>query len=79
MKEKHWMDAVTMIISDNNGVMIPVPNNKTSYLQPLNLTVSRPCKAFLRTRRKMICYSQQVQTQIEKGIVSHLESGYYSN
>ena len=54
----HWMDAVTKIISDNNGVMIPVPNNMTSYLQPLSLTISRFCKAFLRTRRKYVTRSK---------------------
>lgn len=36
----HWTDAVK-IISDNNGKMIPVPNNMTSYLQPLDLMVNR--------------------------------------
>ena len=48
----HWTDAVK-IISNKNGKMIPVLNNMTSYLQPLDLMVNR---------------SQRVQTQTEKGI-----------
>lgn len=63
----HWTDAVKKIISDNNGTMIPVPNNMTSYLQPLDLTVNRSCKAFLRNQAQT-WYSEQVQAQIEKGI-----------
>ena len=63
----HWTDAVKKIISDNNGKMVPVPNNMTAYLQPLDLTVNRSCKAFLRNQAQT-WYSHQVQSQIEKGI-----------
>ena len=64
----HWTDAVKKLISENNnGKMVTVPNNMTSYLQPLDLTVNRSYKAFLRNRAQT-WYSQQVQSQIEKGI-----------
>ena len=63
----HWTDAVKKIISDNNGKMVPVPINMTSYLQPLDLTVNRSCKAFLRNQAQIWC-SQQVQSETEKGI-----------
>ena len=39
----------------------------TAYLQPLDLTVNRSCKAFLRNQAQT-WYSHQVQSQIEKGI-----------
>ena len=44
----HWTDAVKKTISDNNGKMVPVPNNMTSYLQPLHLTLNCSGKSFLR-------------------------------
>ena len=66
----HWTDAVKKIISDNNGMMVPVPNNMTSYLQPLDLTVNRSCKAFLRNQAQK-WYSEQVQAQIMNGIQPH--------
>lgn len=63
----HWTDAVKKLVSDNNGKMVPVPNNMTSYLQPLDLTVNRSCKAFLRNQAQK-WYSEQVQSQIVNGI-----------
>ena len=47
--------------------MVPVPNNMTSYLEPLDLTVNRSCKAFLQNQAQK-WYSEQVQAQIVNGI-----------
>ena len=41
-----WTDDVKQMITENHGKM--VPNNMMSYFQPLDLTVNRSCKAFLR-------------------------------
>ena len=42
----------------------------TSYLQPLDLTVNRSCKVFLRNQAQK-WYSEQVQAQIMNGIQPH--------
>ena len=47
--------------------MVPVPHNMTNYFQPLDLTVNRSCKSFLRDKAQ-IWYAEQVQAQISKGI-----------
>ena len=36
------------IIDENNGKVVSVPNNMTYIFQPLDLTVNRSCKVFLR-------------------------------
>ena len=43
-----WTDAVKQVVRDSTGKMIPVPNNWTSYFQPLDISVNKPCKDFLR-------------------------------
>ena len=47
--------------------MVPVPHNMTNYFQPLDLTVNRSCKSFLRGKAH-VWYAEQVQAQISKGI-----------
>ena len=62
-----WTEAVKQLIYDNHGKMVPVPNNMTSYLQHLDLTVNRSCTSFLRNQAQK-WYSEQVQAQIVNGI-----------
>ena len=47
--------------------MVPVPHNMTNHFQPLDLTVNRSCKPFLRDKAQT-WYAEQVQVQIDKGI-----------
>ena len=65
--EGQWTPAVENIIKENNGFMVPIPNNMTSYFQPLHITVNRACKAFLRNNAQG-WYSDQVQEQLSRGI-----------
>ena len=46
--------------------MVPVTNNMTHIYQPLDLTVNRSCKAFLR-KESQNWFAGQVQQQIQNG------------
>ena len=43
-----WTDAVNSITEEKNGKMTTVPANMANVFQPLDLTVNRSCKSFLR-------------------------------
>ena len=43
-----WTDAVKDVVKESNGKMVPAPNNWTNYFQPLDLTVNKSSKDFLR-------------------------------
>lgn len=47
----------------NHGKMVPVSHNMTICFQPLDLTVNRSRKSFLRDKSQL-WYAEQVQTQI---------------
>ena len=36
--------------------MVPVANNMTSYFQPIDLTVNRCCKAFLKSKAQTMVF-----------------------
>ena len=44
----HLTEPVKKIVAEESGKMIPVPNNLTHKFQPLDLTVNRSCKSYLR-------------------------------
>ena len=46
--------------------MVPVPNNWTNYFQPLDLTVNKSSKDFLR-KQAQSWYSQEIVKQMEAG------------
>ena len=46
--------------------MVPVPNNWTSYFQPLDILVNKPCKDFLRNKAQT-WYSDQIVEQTKVG------------
>ena len=62
----HWTEGVKKIVNESHGKMVPVPNNMTDKFHPLDLTVSRSCKAHLR-RKTHEWFSGQVQ-KIQNGI-----------
>ena len=62
-----WTDKVKSLTEKHHGKMVPVPHNMTNYFQPLDLTVNRSCKSFLRDKAQ-IWYAEQVQVPISKGI-----------
>ena len=57
-----WTDHVKEIVQRSNGKMVSVPNNWTSYYQPLDLTVNRSCKDFLRQEAQK-WYSDKINKQ----------------
>ena len=65
-----WTDAVKAIVAQSRGKMIPVPNNWTPYFQPLDVSVNKPCKDFLRNEAQT-WYSQQIVEQTKSGKLPH--------
>eukprot|EP00795_Rhopilema_esculentum_P008930 gene8930-16558_t len=61
-----WTENVKQLVLKNNGKMVPVPKNMTHIYQPLDLTVNRSCKAFLR-KESQNWFAEQVQQQIQNG------------
>ena len=43
-----WTDLVKSCVLQSRGKMIAVPNNWTNYFQPLDISVNKLCKDFLR-------------------------------
>ena len=65
-----WTDMAKEIVQRSNGKMVPVPRNWTNYFQPLDLTVNKSCKDFLR-QQAQAWYSNQIRKQMEKGKRTH--------
>ena len=65
-----WTEAVKSIVSQSRGKMVPVPNNWTSYFQPLDISVNKPCKDFLRNEAQT-WYSDQIVEQTKAGKLPH--------
>lgn len=65
-----WTDGVKQIVEESNGKMVPIPANMTHIFQPLDLTVNRSSKAFLRSHAQD-WYSNEIRKQMEKGMAPH--------
>ena len=50
--------------------MVAVPNNWKNYFQPLDISVNKPCKDFLRNEAQQ-WYSNEIAKQVEAGKKSH--------
>ena len=61
-----WAEAMKKRIAELHGKMVPVPNNMTHVLQPLDLTVNRSCKAHIRKSTHQWA-TNEVQKQLESG------------
>ena len=61
-----WTDAVKDVVKESNGKMVLVPNNWINYFQPLDLTVNKSSKDFLRQEAQS-WYSQEIVKQMEAG------------
>ena len=57
-------DAVTSLLESNNIHVYLLPSNTTDRLQPMDLTVNKPAKAFLKGRFEE-WYSQQLMKQLK--------------
>ena len=60
-----WMDKEKTLIEKHHGKMVPVPHNMTNYFQPLDLTVNRSCKSFLRDKSQ-ICMQSKCRPKFPK-------------
>ena len=65
-----WTQNVKDLVRESNGKMVPVPNNWTNYFQPLDLTVNKSCKEFLRQEAQS-WYSEEIVKQMQQGKKSH--------
>ena len=59
-------DVVTDCLKENNIYVVLVPNNMTHLFQPLDLTVNKHCKSFLKNRFSE-WYSHQIENQLAAG------------
>ena len=62
--------AVIKTVSEANGKMCAVPNNMTRVIQPLDRSVNRSCKSFLR-REAQGWYTKQIEKQVKEGKQDH--------
>ena len=65
-----WTDSVKGVVRESFGKMEPVPTNWTSYFQPLDISVNKPCKDFLRNEAQT-WYSNRIMEQIKVGKLPH--------
>ena len=61
-----WTKAVKNVVKESNGKMFSVPNNWTNYFQPLDLTVNKSSKDFVR-KEAQSWYSLEIVKQMEAG------------
>ena len=59
-------DDVISLLRDNNIHYVLVPNNITQCFQPLDLTVNKHCKSYLK-RLFSEWYAQQIENQLSLG------------
>ena len=57
-------DQIVQLLSDNNVHVVLIPPNCTDQLQPMDLSVNKPAKEFLRSKFSD-WYSEQVCQQID--------------
>ena len=57
-------DQIVQLLSDNNVHVVLIPPNCTDQLQPMDLSVNKPAKKFLRSKFGD-WYSEQVHQQID--------------
>ena len=57
---------LTSLLEKNNIYAVNVPANYTDHLQPLDISVNKPAKEFLRAKFRE-WYAEQVQKQLDQG------------
>ena len=59
-------DDVISLLRDNHIHYVLVPNNMTQLFQPLDLTVNKHCKSYLK-QLFLEWYAQQIENQLSVG------------
>ena len=59
-------DEVAKLCRSNNCALIVVPHNLTNKFQPLDITVNKPAKSFIKDKYNM-WYPEQVAKQLNEG------------
>ena len=59
-------DEVAKLCRINNCALIIVPHNLTNKFQPLDITVNKPAKSFIKDKYNM-WYTEQVAKQLNEG------------
>ena len=59
-------DEVAKLCRKNNCALIIVPHNLTNKFQPLDITVNKPAKSFIKDKYNM-WYTEQVAKQLNEG------------
>ena len=63
---------VLKLLKDNHILYVTIPNYCTDKLQPLDLSVNKPAKDFLRAR-SYAWYGDQICTQLDDGIIEAVD------
>ena len=63
---------VLKLLDDNHILYITVPNNCTDRLQPLDVSVNKPAKDFLRAKFQE-WYGLEICQQLERGMTEQVD------
>ena len=58
---------VSALLEENNIIVVPIPANCTDRLQPMDLSVNKAVKKFMRSRFRE-WYANEVQKQLDDGV-----------
>ena len=62
----HSNDEVAKLCGKSNCVLIIGPHNLTNKFQPLDITVNKPAKSFIKDKYN-VWYTEQVAKQLNEG------------
>lgn len=62
-------EPVTSLLEEHNILVVPIPANCTDRLQPMDLSINKAAKDFMRSKFRE-WYATQVQVQLDEGAIS---------
>ena len=66
--DRRYLESATVTLASLNIEVVSVPANMTHFLQPLDFTVNREAKKFIKDPFTSWC-SAQIQSQLDSGMV----------
>ena len=66
--DRRYLESATVTLASLNIEVVSVPANMTSFLQPLDFTVNREAKTFMKDQFTS-WYLAQIQSQLDSGVV----------